>query len=427
MSDIGRKSKVSHLFRVLAAGLALLILGAVAVPWRVYATEGGGFGTNIIFQPSDDPEGDLCSSNSDCGAGYYCEKSGFFDFGRCAVKLEIFTRPPIGPRFTPTPRPTIHVWPTSPPVLPTPATQLCTDDDDCADGEYCHDLAIASQSPDTSIQLPELGVCREYLGSPPCSVDADCEEGQFCELLTDVVDFWHGPPVAAQSGIVLPAGFCKRIPPTQQPTPEPTPEPTPRPPSPVYPRCETDEDCPMDEFCHVFALFAQRSGPPIRTADPQEVGLCVPIQTPVPVDPTQAPTSPPVDPTKAPTGTPVNPTRAPTVPTEVRSEESTITPTVVFTATSTSEFTATPTSEFTATSTSEFTATPTWTPITEGDCHGDCNGDGVVSIGELIRMVAIALEKQPMSVCESMADLGSVGIGDLIRAVANSLDGCPLE
>ena len=60
-------------------------------------------------------------------------------------------------------------------------------------------------------------------------------------------------------------------------------------------------------------------------------------------------------------------------------------------------------------------------------CPGDCTGDGVVSINELIRAVNIALGHAPLTGCPA-ADAngdGVVRIGELISAVNAALTGCP--
>lgn len=59
-------------------------------------------------------------------------------------------------------------------------------------------------------------------------------------------------------------------------------------------------------------------------------------------------------------------------------------------------------------------------------CIGDCDGNGAVSINELIRGVNIALELQPVANC-SCADPNSDGrvtINELIQAVNRALNGC---
>jgi hypothetical protein len=62
-------------------------------------------------------------------------------------------------------------------------------------------------------------------------------------------------------------------------------------------------------------------------------------------------------------------------------------------------------------------------------CPGDCNGDGTVDIGELIRGVTVALGGAPASVCTALDTngSGSVSISELIAAVNVALTGCPVE
>ena len=62
-------------------------------------------------------------------------------------------------------------------------------------------------------------------------------------------------------------------------------------------------------------------------------------------------------------------------------------------------------------------------------CPGDCNGDGAVDIGELIRGVNVALGNAPASQCPAMDanGSGSVSISELISAVNVALAGCPVE
>ncbi len=84
---------------------------------------------------------------------------------------------------------------------------------------------------------------------------------------------------------------------------------------------------------------------------------------------------------------------------------------------------ATPTPSFTPTPSP--TATPTET-VVPPDCAGDCDGNGAVSIAELIRAVNIALEITDVANCRA-ADVngdGRVTIAELIRAVGSALDGC---
>jgi len=73
------------------------------------------------------------------------------------------------------------------------------------------------------------------------------------------------------------------------------------------------------------------------------------------------------------------------------------------------------------------TATPTATPNpTVAVCVGDCNGNGVVTVNELIIGVNIALGNAPVTACPAFDPNhdGRVGINELIAAVNNLLYGC---
>src|SRR5512143_820979 len=60
-------------------------------------------------------------------------------------------------------------------------------------------------------------------------------------------------------------------------------------------------------------------------------------------------------------------------------------------------------------------------------CVGDCNGDGMVAINELILGVNIALGNAQVSACPSFACTGgdTVPINCLIQGVNNALGMCP--
>lgn len=84
--------------------------------------------------------------------------------------------------------------------------------------------------------------------------------------------------------------------------------------------------------------------------------------------------------------------------------------------------TATPSATFTSTPTSTLTPTATVKPV----CAGDCNGDGEVTIDELLTMVNISLETQAVGTCtagDSNHD-GAITIEEIIAAVNNAANGC---
>lgn len=58
-------------------------------------------------------------------------------------------------------------------------------------------------------------------------------------------------------------------------------------------------------------------------------------------------------------------------------------------------------------------------------CPGDCDGDGAVTVDELVTGIAIALGTAPLDACRTLdPDADGVSIHDLLRAVAAALDGC---
>ena len=73
-------------------------------------------------------------------------------------------------------------------------------------------------------------------------------------------------------------------------------------------------------------------------------------------------------------------------------------------------------------------ATPTATsiPAPAESCVADCNGDGMVTVNELVASISVALGRAPLSACPASdrnAD-SSVMIGDLIDGVGGALGGC---
>jgi hypothetical protein len=69
--------------------------------------------------------------------------------------------------------------------------------------------------------------------------------------------------------------------------------------------------------------------------------------------------------------------------------------------------------------------TPTVPPVTS--CVGDCDGTGMVSVGNLIIGVNIAIGNQQIDACPSFDanQDGEVSVSELIVAVNNALNGCP--
>lgn len=62
----------------------------------------------------------------------------------------------------------------------------------------------------------------------------------------------------------------------------------------------------------------------------------------------------------------------------------------------------------------------------QSGCAGDCNGDGMVTVDEIVTGVNIVLGTYPVSSCPA-ADVngdGSVTVDELLQAVARALDGC---
>jgi len=126
------------------------------------------------------------------------------------------------------------------------------------------------------------------------------------------------------------------------------------------------------------------------------------------------------------TATPTPTATLTSTPTVTATDTATATPTMTSTATPSSTATPLPTDTPlpTATDTPTPSPTPTITPI---PCTGDCDGNGTVSIGELIVAVNISSGTAPLSRCPA-ADRdhnGAVTIDELITAVNNATSGCP--
>lgn len=95
------------------------------------------------------------------------------------------------------------------------------------------------------------------------------------------------------------------------------------------------------------------------------------------------------------------------------------------TPSSTGVATASPTRSDTPQASPTATLSPLTTPTSPTGCVGDCDGNGSVTISELISGVGIALGTLPVSACPAFENgAGMVDIAQLVKGVANALDGC---
>ena len=141
------------------------------------------------------------------------------------------------------------------------------------------------------------------------------------------------------------------------------------------------------------------------------------------------PDAPLPTPTGTATATPTATTTPTATNTPTRTPTLTATATRTATATATASASATPTASDTPQPTA--TDTPTDTPLpsptaTPIPCPGDCNGDGVVAINELVTAVNVSTDVLAVSACRA-ADRdgnGRVTIDELIAAVNAASGGC---
>jgi hypothetical protein len=72
------------------------------------------------------------------------------------------------------------------------------------------------------------------------------------------------------------------------------------------------------------------------------------------------------------------------------------------------------------------TALPTpLATVSPAACTGDCNGDGQVTVDELLVSTSIALGRTAVTDCPAACNGGQVSIDCLTRAVGNAIGGCP--
>jgi hypothetical protein len=65
--------------------------------------------------------------------------------------------------------------------------------------------------------------------------------------------------------------------------------------------------------------------------------------------------------------------------------------------------------------------------VVDNPCLGDCNGDGSVTVDEIVTLVSIALGTANLDACPAADgdDSGSVTVDEIVTAVTNALSGCP--
>jgi hypothetical protein len=66
------------------------------------------------------------------------------------------------------------------------------------------------------------------------------------------------------------------------------------------------------------------------------------------------------------------------------------------------------------------------TPTTSAGCAGDCDGSGIVTVNEIVTMVNIALEREPLDTCHAGNADGNqqITINEILSAVNRVLGGC---
>ena len=125
-----------------------------------------------------------------------------------------------------------------------------------------------------------------------------------------------------------------------------------------------------------------------------------------------------------PSPTPTHTARASHTPTATRTQTATRTETRTRTPTRTPSPGKTASGMPTPTSTPTRTISPT--PL-GGQCAGDCDGSGQVTVDELLTLAAIALGNAPVAECTAgdAGHDGQIAVHEVLAAVRSALDGCP--
>lgn len=283
--------------------------------------------------------------------------------------------------------------------------------------------------------------CSNFCTIEKCSSSVTCPGGVSCDPLI-------GCAICPDLSTPTPTRTLTY---TRTPTITRTPTVTPSSTStPTFTRTST----PVPTF--TFTATAQPTGSPTSTRTPS----FTPTETPQPTASptiTETPVSSPTPsvtatlqptpspsatgsstPSFTPTDTPPAPTATATTPAPTGTPIPSATPTPVPSATATpvpsptASASATPTPTLTQTGTPTATATVTPVPPTATEipshppCVGDCGGDGEVTVDELIVMVNIALEAQPLDKCPAgdAGEDGTITVDEIIKAVNNALLGC---
>jgi CSLREA domain-containing protein len=165
-----------------------------------------------------------------------------------------------------------------------------------------------------------------------------------------------------------------------------------------------------------FVKAAGLAGPQVTAAATDSLGNTSELSSPIAVGATATPSAT-AGATSTPTTAVVTATATATATPSASATRSTTPPTATATGTAPTIATSTPPAN---------TATPQLSTPTPHTCPGDCDGDGAVSIAELIRGVNIALARTALTTCPSFDRDGNaaVGIGELILAVRAALHGC---